>query len=469
MRSPLRTLSTPTLLSLAIAFALTGCAGLPDQRLANEALKNGDTALAEQNYRQLADLGYSDAQVGLADIQVGTRDPEQLKQAEATYRAAAETSPRAQSRLGRLLAAKPNATEAEHLEAEQLLKKAFANGETTSLTPLAMLYLQYPHTFPNVNAQQKISEWRAAGYPEAGLAQVMLYRIQGTYDQHLDEVETICKTALNTTDICYVELATVYQKRGQTEQQAALIQQLQSAYSVGTVGAERVDSVARVLGDAEIGTPDPATAQKLLEQVAPGYPISWVTLAKLLYDFPELGDVDKMMEYLDNGRAADQPRAELLLGKLYYEGKWVPPDAKKAEEHLKKAAGTEIAAHYYLGQIYRRGYLGQVYPQKAVDELLYAARGGQNSADFAIAQLYSQGKGTMPNPVNAWVFSQLALKQGTPQATELAQQLSAALPPEKLATAQRLLEQEQKVRGASSQNALALQALQKEDGEEAPL
>ncbi|OCR23112.1 alginate biosynthesis protein [Pseudomonas syringae] len=469
MGSPLRTLSTPTLLSLAIAFALTGCAGLPDQRLANEALKNGDTALAEQNYRQLADLGYSDAQVGLADIQVESRDPALLKQAEATYRAAAETSPRAQSRLGRLLAAKPYATEAEHQEAEQLLKKAFANGDTSSLTPLAMLYLQYPHTFPNVNAQQKISEWRAAGYPEAGLAQVLLYRTQGTYDQHLDEVETICKTALNTTDICYVELATVYQKRGQTEQQAALIKQLQSAYAIGTVGAQRVDSVARVLGDSEIGTPDEKTAQQLLEQVAPGYPISWVTLAKLLYDFPDLGDVDKMMEYLDNGRAADQPRAELLLGKLYYEGKWVPADSKKAEEHLKKAAGSEIAAHYYLGQIYRRGYLGQVYPQKAVDELLIAARGGQNSADYAIAQLYSQGKGTIPNPVNAWVFSQLALKQGTPQATDLAQQLSAALPPEKLAAAQRLLEQEQKVRGASSQNALAMQALQKEDGEDAPL
>lgn len=211
MNSPLRRLSTPTLLSLAVALGLSGCAGLPDQRLANEALKNGDTALAEQNYRQLADLGYSDAQVGLADIQVATRDPAQLKQAEATYRAAAQTSPRAQSRLGRLLAAKPDATEAEHREAEGLLKKAFANGESGTLIPLAMLYLQYPHTFPEVNAQQKISEWRAAGYPEAGLAQVLLYRTQGTYAQHLDEVESICKQALSATDICYVELATVYQ------------------------------------------------------------------------------------------------------------------------------------------------------------------------------------------------------------------------------------------------------------------
>ena len=28
----------------------------------------------------------------------------------------------------------------------------------------------------------------AAGYPEAGLAQVLLYRTQNTYDQHLDEI-----------------------------------------------------------------------------------------------------------------------------------------------------------------------------------------------------------------------------------------------------------------------------------------
>ncbi len=110
--------------------------------------------------------------------------------------------------------------------------------------------------------------------------------------------------------------------------------------------------------------------QALLEKIAPGYPASWVSLAQLLYDFPELGDVDQMMKYLDNGRAADQPRAELLLGKLYYEGKWVPADAKAAEAHFEKAVGSEVAADYYLGQIYRRGYLGKVYPQKALDHLL---------------------------------------------------------------------------------------------------
>ncbi|MDB6142575.1 MAG: alginate biosynthesis protein AlgK [Pseudomonas sp.] len=467
MVGPLRSFSTPALLSLAVAISLSGCAGLPDQRLANEALKRGDTALAAQNYRQLADLGYSDAQVGLADIQVETRDPEQLKLAEATYRAAADTSPRAQARLGRLLVARPDATEAEHQEAEGLLKKAFANGEGGTLIPLAMLYLQYPQSFPKVNAQQQIDQWRAARYPEANLAQVLLYRTQNTYDQHLDDVERLCKAALTVTDICYVELATVYQKRNQVEQQNALIAQLESAHAAGRVSAQRVDGVARVLADADLGKPDEKTAQRLLEGVAPGYPVSWVTLAKLLYDFPELGDVNKMMEYLNNGRAADQPRSELLLGKLYYEGKWVLPDAKQAETHLQKAAHSEVAAHYYLGQIYRRGYLGKVDSQQAVDQLLIAARGGQNSADYALAQLFSQGRGTKPNLLNAYVFSQLALAQNTPLTTDLAQQLNDQLPPAQRAEAQRLLQHEQQLRGTWAQNARAQSALQAVDGEEA--
>ena len=83
-----------------------------------------------------------------------------------------------------------------------------------------------------------------------------------------------------------------------------------------------------------------------------------------------------------------------LLGRMYYDGKWVTPDAKKAEAHFQRAVDKDVAADYYLGQIYRRGYLGQVYPQKALEHLLKAARNGQNSADFAIAQLFSQGKGT---------------------------------------------------------------------------
>ena len=457
------------LCGLAMAITLAGCAGLPDQRLANEALKRGDTALAERNYKALADLGYSDAQVGLADIKVASRDPAQIKEAEATYRAAAASSSRAQARLGRLLVAKPDSTQAEREEAETLLKLAARQGEGNTLIPLAMLYLSYPQSFPKVNAQQQIDQWRAAGNPEAGLAQVLLYRTQGSYDQHLDDVEKICKAALSATDMCYVELATVYQKRGQTDQQAALLGQLQAAYARGAVPASRVDSVARVLADRSLGQTDEKTAKDLLEQVAPANPASWVSLAQLLYEFPELGDTDQLLAYIDKGREAEQPRAELLLGRLYYEGKTVPADAKKAERHLQAAADAgETSAHYYLGQLYRRGYLGNVEPQKAVDNLLAAARGGQISADYALAQLFSEGHGIRPQPGNAWVFAQLAQANPTPQAAEMLQRLEPQLTPDQRHQAEQLLAQEKQARGSMSQGAnstLATEALQDDEPE----
>ena len=120
----------------------------------------------------------------------------------------------------------------------------------------------------------------------------------------------------------------------------------------------------------------------------------------------------------------------------------------------------ELRATWYLGIAKCNRVL---HPR---DHLLTAARNGQNSADFAIAQLFSQGKGTKPNPLNAYVFSQLAKAQDTPQANELAQTLEAQLPPAQLAEAQRLLQQEQASRGALNQNTLQLHALQEEDGEE---
>ena len=43
----------------------------------------------------------------------------------------------------------------------------------------------------------------------------------------------------------------------------------------------------------------------------------------------------------DDRHAASLPQAELLLGRLYYEGKLVPLDPKKAEGHLLNAAPTE--------------------------------------------------------------------------------------------------------------------------------
>ncbi len=449
--------ATP-LLALALAVSLAGCAGLPDERLAAEALKRGDTDTAERNYRQLAELGYVNAQIGLADLQVAGGTAQDLEKAERTYRLALDESPRAKARLGRLLVRKANASQAERQEAAELLNDAFTAGETGSLMPLVMLYLQYPQDFPAMNVQQRISTWRQQGHTQADLAQILVYRSQGNYDQHLDEIEQICQGLIAEADVCYVELATVYQKQGKADKQEALLQRLMAGYRSAVVPPQRVDAVAQVLADAELGTPDESKAQELLEAIAPAYPAAWVSLARLLYDYPGLGDIDTLMGYLDKGRAAALPLAELLLGRLYYEGKLVPQDPHKAEEHLRKAAPSEPSANYFLGQLYLRGYLGEVYPQQALDHLLSAARNGQINADFALAQMYSQGKGVRPDLINAFVFSQLTLPKNTPQTSELAQQIAQQLEPARRSQAEQLLREEREARGNVWQGPSTLQA-----------
>lgn len=456
------------LLLAAMALAMAGCAAVPDQQLAREAYLAGDLQTAERHYQQLSDMGYVDASLGLADIQLQSGDPAQLAAAERTYRQAADQSLRAKARLGKLLAAKPGATRAEQLEAEQLLQTAMDGGETGTLLPLTQLYLQYPETWPNLDLQRKLAQWRQQGHTDADLAQVLVYRSQGTYAQHLDEVERVCRANLVAFDGCYVELATVNQLRGDTKAQEALIEQLQRAIASGQASIQRLEGVARVLTDPTLGTPNPQLAQNLLLEVAPQNPAAWISLARLANRYPGMADGDTILDYLERGRKASPVQADLLTGRLYYEGKWVPQDPAKAETYLLRAT-SEPDANYLLGQMYRRGFLGRVEPQKAVDHLLVSARAGNPSADLALAQLYAQGKGIRKVPENAYVFARLAQMSGNPGATETLGLLAPQLTGAKQQHAQQLLQRELQARGASWQanaQARALEAVQPSETQE---
>ena len=144
----------------------------------------------------------------------------------------------------------------------------------------------------------------------------------------------------------------MYQKQNREDDRQALIEQLLAGYRAGKVSPNQVESVAQVLSNPELGQPQPQLAQDLLEAIAPNYPAAWVSLARLLYDYPGQGDIETLLGYLEKGREAALPRAELLLGRLYYEGKLLPQQPKKAEEHLRKAAPSEPSANYYLSLIH---------------------------------------------------------------------------------------------------------------------
>ena len=435
----------------ALAAALTmihGCGTLPDQGLAREAMARGDYETARKNFAPLAEDGYADAQAGMGDLTASAGDPASLKEAEGLYRQAAPESVKAQSRLGRVLLRQGPTDPKQVQEARQLLEGALDKGEFSAVVPLTLLYLGYPQLTPGVDPQQKVNSWRAQGIVEADLAQILIYRNQGTYNAHLPQIEQMCRARLALLDACYVELATINRMRAQSKAQTDLLAQLRQGWREGRVAPLRVESVARVLSTPTLeGPADPQSAQRLLEELAPDYPPAWTSLARLIDDYPAQGDAPQLLSALQRGREAGDPRAELLTGRLYYLGKLLPHDPRLAQEHLLKAAAAgEVGAHYYLGQLYRRGYLGQVEPQKALQHLLLAARNGSPNADLALAHMFSDSRGVKVNRINAFVFAQLAQRQGVVNAGPVLSAVQSGMTPAERKIAQPLLEEEAQAR-----------------------
>lgn len=426
---------------------LAGCVALPDLQLAKQARGSGDLATAEQNYRILASQGYVDAQIGLADLLVRSPSVEQRMQGETLYRQALDRSAAAPARLGKWLANKPQATPAERLEAEQLLRQSLAAGDNSALLPLVQVQLQDPQKLASGELERELEQWQAQGIGEARLGKVLLYRVRGNYEQKLDEIEAICAGWLDQASECYVELAEVYQRRGDKSSQQQLLARLDSAYQAGLVSPERVQGVAKVLADSSLGEADPQAAQALYTRIAPAYSDAWCGLAELVLRFPDLGDASVLTGYLNKGMDAGSSRASLMLGQLYLKGQAVPADPRAAEQYLLQAASSHTKAHLLLGRLYRDGALGDIEPEKALEHLLIAARAGDPSANIALAQLFGEGKGVRINPVYSYTFAKLASRQGMAQGQVLMERLAPRLQAQDYQQVESLLAREIEARG----------------------
>lgn len=432
---------------------LSGCASLPDLQLAKQAKSEGDLATAEANFRGLAEQGYVDGEIGLADILVRSPSPERQAQAEALYRHAQERSPVAAVRLGKWLANKPQPTPAERIEAERLLRQGLAAGDRSVLLPLVQLQLLDPQRLNSGEIDGELAQWQAQGMGEAQLGQILLYRARGDYAQHLPEIRRTCEAWLSQVSECYAELAAIYQKQGDGAARTALLERLQTAYQSAAVPPDRVLAVGKVLVDPVNGEPDPQAAKALFESIAPVYADAWISLAELTLGYPDLGTAADAIGYLEQGVTAGSSQAALTLGQLYMKGREIPGDPQAAEKYLLQALPGEPKAHFFLGKLYGEGQLGDIDPDKALEHLLIAARNGNASADVALAQLFGAGKGVRVNRVYAYSFASLAMSQGLPQGQLLMERLAPQLTPEDRRQAEALLLREQQARSGEQLSA----------------
>lgn len=138
--------------------------------------------------------------------------------------------------------------------------------------------------------------------------------------------------------------------------------------------------------------------------------------------------------------------ANYLLGKLYFDGKWVIQNPLSAKEYFSKAASDIIGAEIALGLLYLDGWLGDPDFEKALSHLLSAARRGSDTADRMLAEMYWRQRGVKRNEVYAYSFAKLATIKGSERSLLLFAEISVNLPDTVKSTAERIFASEVAVR-----------------------
>lgn len=429
------------LLSLVLA-TLAGCSNVPDIRRAEKAAAWGDVEQAQKQLEKLARFGLPDAQVALGDLYADRDTPEDRHMALQWYQMAVKQgSERARIRLGKLYAREGNTPE-QRAQGARYLQKNLANGDDSALIPLINLYLQYPGEFANRHPLALIKRARANGDPAADFALARYYLLNGGFRQHLSDIEALCQPIAESEPDCFPLLARVYMTQDRSDDLKALVKRAEKDWRDGEIDDRALYLFARWLSDDESPKPQVATTDRLYQLLTPGYVPALTARARLIMDNTYLAEPDEVIQMLRDARASGDMKASLALARAYERGRIVPLDPEKAIEYAKEASDQYPSADYLLGRIYKRGYLGEPNPQKALKHLLKAAREGYPKADYLLAELFWEGKGIAVNRRYAWSFSTLALRGGVERARKLRQEMATSTPQAIRDDAEQLMQRE---------------------------
>lgn len=443
---------------------MEGCSTLPDMRLAKQAKTIGDYPTAAEHFEALASEGYLDAAIYLGDtyLEQSGSNAEQL--AETQYREAASSANTPKSRqyakirLAKLLAKKQNPTVAELQEANSLLGAAYQQGNDTVLPLMVKLHMAHPDLWPKEETLEIIDDAQQRGLPDANLALLYMYKQQPNAEVHTSEMAQLCEQVLSEVVGCYLELTEIYLRSSDNESLTSLFDKAQAQYQVKELEPSILYRMANILIKNTRSEIRPNLADKTYQLIENEYPRALIARIRLRLDHPYFSNTEEVQQLLAQAKELQLPEAELLIGKLYYDGKLVPLDPALAEQNLLKVSGQFPAADYWLGQLYLKGYLGKSDIQKGQKHLLLAARGGSKGADYALAEMYTSGKGVAPNPTYTYIFSALAAEAGAEKAIDLHTNINNTLTATERENANDLLAEEQLFRASNERTKIALTA-----------
>lgn len=425
------------------AVLCAGCAAMPDYQAGYVAMERGDLATARYHFRALARMGMPEAQIGYGDILKEEGGANSLAEAETWYLRAHERNFRtAAGRLGRLYAEFVGQGRLEYVDkAEHYLLLALDRGDYSGIRHLVEIYFLMPERYyANKRLLRQLTDriaQRDRAY--ADYAKALYYHFSGETRARASEILQLCLPIVRKMPGCYLEVARAHHARSDRRKFAAWQLEIKRAYRGGALDESEVSRIADWMGDAG----EAQVALELLQLVEWNYPPATYARARLLYDYPGVGSTGELLAALARARARGSLKAELLTGRIYFDGKYVPADPALAEKYFLKARAEIPAADYFLGELYYRGYLGRSDPGRGFEYLLSAARRGYTKADYALAEMFWIGKGNRRNPVYALSFAGLAAEaSGDGRFHELYRSIVASANPAQRREAARLRRQE---------------------------
>ena len=135
---------------------------------------------------------------------------------------------------------------------------------------------------------------------------------------------------------------------------------------------------------------------------------------------------------------AGDAAAQNELGLLYYEGKGVPQNHKKAKEWFDKAVEQgHTGAQVNLGTLYLRG---EGAPHSSQMALFWFSRAAGQEDALALAKLgmmYAQGRGVLQDYIQAHMWYNLSAARGEARSADARDALAKQMTPAQIAEAQR--------------------------------
>ncbi|WP_100643162.1 sel1 repeat family protein [Alteromonas facilis] len=398
-------------LLLASICVLSGCVTTADTQVARTALKDEpafkqNEALQELTF--LADKGYLDAQLILAEYAAQRGELTDFDKIEALFEQMMRVSDSYQKRyLNWLYNLAKFSPEIQQKANDLLWQRMRTHGDVgpqlmrlgasteDSTAPVVDDILALMDAHDQSSSSDKI-------------------KVLAELEDLTDKVElmlALCEPSSDEAYLCLRSLAR-HAKRHQPDTLAAMAVKINQTYLQGRLDEQEIINLLKLMASSneQVGAGSPLLAYQAAQNAIEQSPSVFLAYAEYEMSGQVVFTTDQLVQGLTSV-AEKQPEANVLLGRLFMEGRRSVEYPEKALSYLEKALPTADAS-FHLGRLLISGKLGYAVLQEGINKLLLAARNGEYRAYRELFQLFVNGEGIKPNPLYAHVFAKVYEQMG---------------------------------------------------------